>query len=48
MEAMDSFCGVALVAFYASERVGDMDAFDYQDFALFLDLAGRLRDQVPV
>lgn len=48
MEAMDSFCGVALVAFYASERVGDMDAFDYEDFALFLDLAGRLRDQVPV
>ncbi len=48
MEAVDSFRGVALVALYAFEHVCDMDTFDYQDFALFFDLAGRFRDQVPV
>lgn len=48
MEAVDSFCGIALVALYALEGVGDMDALDHQDPAVFFDLASRLRDQVPV
>lgn len=48
MEAVDSFCCIALVFRYALECVRDMDAFDDQDFAVFFDLAGGIRDQVPV
>jgi len=48
VEAVDPFSGIVLVAAYAFECIGDMDAFDHQDLAVFFDLAGRLRDQVPV
>ena len=30
------------------ERVPHMNAFDDENLAIFLDLTGRVRDQVPV